>query len=145
MKWRIVTVGRPALDYAKDGTAEYLKRLKRYTDTEIVVVKDGSANDVSVRLLKASENCLRIAMDECGQTPNTFEFKEWVDRWEMDGVHRAALLIGGSDGHTNELRAKCDRILALSKLTLQHELALVVLLEQIYRVYTMKRGEPYHR
>ena len=145
MKWRIVTVGRPALDYAKNGSAEYLKRLKRYTEVEVIIVKDGSAEAVSERLLKASEDCLRIALDERGEIPDTAAFTKMVDQWEMQGTHRAALLIGGSDGHTQELRKRCDKIIALSKLTLQHELALVVLLEQIYRIYTIKRGEPYHR
>lgn len=145
MKWRIVTVGRPALNYAKDGAADYLKRLNRYSEAEIVSVKDGRPEAVADRLLKASENCLRIALDERGKCPDTPALKALVDRWEMAGTHRIALLIGGSDGHGAEIRSRCEYTLALSKLTLQHELALVVVLEQIYRIYTMKRGEPYHR
>ena len=54
-------------------------------------------------------------------------------------------LVGGSDGHSDEVRAKADRVLSLSSLTLQHELALVVLLEQLYRGYAILRGLPYHR
>ena len=69
-----------------------------------------------------------------------------MNAWEMDpGVKTVSLLIGASDGHTTELREKADAVWALSPLTLQHELALVVLLEQIYRAYSIKRGEPYHR
>ncbi len=62
-----------------------------------------------------------------------------------EGVKEITYLIGAADGHTEELRKSCDLVLSLSPLTLQHELALVVLLEQIYRVATLRRGEPYHR
>jgi 23S rRNA (pseudouridine1915-N3)-methyltransferase len=60
-------------------------------------------------------------------------------------VKRVALLIGGADGHSPVLRGAADHVLSLSAFTLQHELALVVLLEQIYRVHTLLKGEPYHR
>ena len=63
----------------------------------------------------------------------------------MSGVKRVALLIGGADGHSPVLREKADHVVAMSGFTLQHELALVVLLEQIYRVHTVLKGEPYHR
>ncbi|MFN5961206.1 MAG: 23S rRNA (pseudouridine(1915)-N(3))-methyltransferase RlmH, partial [Verrucomicrobiota bacterium] len=89
--------------------------------------------------------CLRIAMDERGRSFTTDALHQTVNRWELDGTKRIALLIGGADGHSPALRSQCRDIWALSPLTLQHELALVVLLEQIYRVYTIKRGEPYHR
>jgi 23S rRNA (pseudouridine1915-N3)-methyltransferase len=55
------------------------------------------------------------------------------------------MLIGGADGHSQVLRGKSDHVVAMSGFTLQHELALVVLLEQIYRVHTVLKGEPYHR
>jgi 23S rRNA (pseudouridine1915-N3)-methyltransferase len=61
------------------------------------------------------------------------------------GIKTISLLIGASDGHTKDLRSQADEVWSLSPLTLQHELALVVLLEQLYRAYTIKRGEPYHR
>ena len=63
----------------------------------------------------------------------------------MRGEKRATYHIGASDGHTPQLRNEADLVWALSPLTLQHELALVVLLEQLYRVDTIQKGEPYHR
>jgi 23S rRNA (pseudouridine1915-N3)-methyltransferase len=60
-------------------------------------------------------------------------------------IKTAAFLIGAADGHSEELRKSCDMVLTLSAFTLQHELALLVLLEQIYRVATLKSGSPYHR
>jgi 23S rRNA (pseudouridine1915-N3)-methyltransferase len=85
-------------------------------------------------------------MDERGKLQNTLMVRAAVDAWEMNaGIKRVSFLIGGADGHTEALRKEADEIWALSPLTLQHELALVVLLEQLYRVHTIKRGEPYHR
>lgn len=145
MKHQVIVAGKPALSYAKDGTAEYLKRLKRYGTYELKHIKDGSSEDVSQRLREASEGTLRIVMDERGENLTTSQLTKKINAWEMRGVKRASYLIGASDGHTEALRKEADLIWALSPLTLQHELALVVLLEQLYRVATIQRGEPYHR
>ncbi len=145
MKHQVIVAGKPALSYAKDGTAEYLKRLRRYGTYELKHIKDGSSEDVSQRLREASEGTLRIVMDERGENLTTDALTSKVKQWEMRGVKRASYLIGASDGHTQQLRNEADLIWALSPLTLQHELALVVLLEQLYRVATIQRGEPYHR
>ncbi|MBK1829196.1 23S rRNA (pseudouridine(1915)-N(3))-methyltransferase RlmH [Verrucomicrobiaceae bacterium R5-34] len=145
MKHQIIVAGKPALAYAKTGTAEYLKRLKRYGSYDLKHIKDGSSEDVSQRLLEGSEGTLRIVMDERGESLNTAQLTKKINAWEMRGVKRASYLIGASDGHTEELRQQADLVWALSPLTLQHELALVVLLEQLYRIATIQRGEPYHR
>ena len=84
-------------------------------------------------------------MDERGASLTTTKLTELYNKWEMRGVKKVTFLIGASDGHTQELRDQADLVLSLSALTLQHELALVVLLEQVYRIATIKRGEPYHR
>lgn len=146
MHYRIIAIGKPALEWAREGVADYLKRLQRYTKVELQYLKEGTAVQNSERLLEASAGCLRIVLDERGRLQTTAAARQSVDRWEMDaGVKRVAFLIGGADGHTETLRKEAGELWALSPLTLQHELALVVLLEQLYRVYTIKRGEPYHR
>lgn len=145
MKHHILVAGKPALAYAKTGTAEYLKRLQRYGSYELKHIKDGNSEDVSQRLREASEGTLRIVLDERGEALTTAQFTKRIQDWEMRGIKRASYLIGASDGHTQKLRDEADMVWALSPLTLQHELALVVLLEQIYRVATIQRGEPYHR
>lgn len=145
MQWKLIVVGKPALDYAERGVAEYLGRLQRYAKTEIVYLKDGPPALLAERYAKAADGCLKIVLDERGETPTTPQLRKLVDKWEMAGTKRAALIIGAADGHTNAMRQQADYLLALSRLTLQHELALVVALEQVYRIYTMKNGEPYHR
>ena len=146
MKFRVIVAGKPALDYAKAAVDEYMKRLRRYGSYELTVVKAGNRDSVSERLLEASEGCLRIALDERGETPATRELAAKLDALEMRGeVKAVAFLIGASDGHSAAMRARCDMILSLSSMTMQHELALIVLLEQLYRIATIKSGSPYHR
>lgn len=145
MHHQIIVAGKPALKYCKDGTAEYLKRLTRYGKYELKHIKDGSSEDVSTRLHEASQKSLRIVLDERGESLTTDQLLQKINHWEMQGQKRATYLIGASDGHTPELRDSADLVWALSPLTLQHELALVVLLEQLYRIATIQKGEPYHR
>jgi len=146
MRFRIIVAGKPALAYARLGVEEYLKRMGRHGGCELAMVKAGDSQAVSARLLEASQGCHRIALDERGVTPTTREFASRLTAWENDGaVKTVAFLIGAADGHTPELRSACDMVLSLSKLTLQHELALIVLMEQLYRIASIKSGSPYHR
>lgn len=145
MKLRVCVIGKPKLVYAKAGVEEYLKRLQRYTKLELHYLKEGSQAQEGLRLLEASEGYRRVVLDERGQLSDTPSFKARLEAWEIGAEKGAAFLIGGAEGHSQAVRDQADWLLALSKLTLQHELALVVLLEQLYRVETLKRGEPYHR
>lgn len=146
MQIRIIVAGKPALAYAKAGVEEYLKRLSRSGSHELVMVKAGTSEEVSARLLERSQGCYRIALDERGLSLGTRAFAEKLGMLEARGdVKTVAFLIGAADGHTAALRASCDLLLALSPFTLQHELALLVLLEQLYRVASLKSGSPYHR
>ena len=143
MKWNILTIGKPKLAYAADGVVEYEKRLRRFTDLKITPLK---ARDESAELLARSEGMFRIALDERGRKLDTGAFTALLQGIEDRGeIKSAAFLIGGADGHSQRLRDSADEVISLSSLTLQHELALVVLLEQVYRAYAIMRGEPYHR
>jgi len=145
MKHTIIAAGKPALKYCKDGVAEYQKRLKRYGSYELKHIKDGSSEQVSQRHREQSQGSIRIVLDERGEQLTTDQLLKKINSWEMRGHKRATYHIGASDGHTEQLRKEADLVWALSPLTLQHELALVVLLEQLYRIATIQKGEPYHR
>ncbi len=146
MRIRLIVAGKPALAYAKAGVDEYLKRLSRYGSYELVTVKAGTSDEVSTRLLERSEGCFRIAMDERGEAMNTRAFSSKLAALADRGdVKMVAFLIGAADGHSESLRASADLLLALSSLTMQHELALLVLLEQLYRAESLRSGSPYHR
>lgn len=146
MHVRVIVAGKPSLAYAKAGVEEYLKRLSRFGGYEVVTVKAGSRDEVSARLLDRSQGCYRIALDERGEGLGTRAFADRLESLALRGdVKNAAFLIGAADGHNDALRAGSDLLLALSPFTLQHELALVVLLEQLYRAASLKSGSPYHR
>lgn len=143
MKFRILAVGKPKLRHAADGITDYQRRLTRSCELEIDYLKE---KDETKQLLEKSAGTFRIALDERGERLTTAQLVERIDALELrSDVKTVSFLIGGSDGHPDGLRRESDLILSLSSLTLQHELALVILLEQLYRVYTIKRGEPYHR
>lgn len=146
MRFRVIVAGKPALPFSKTAVDDYLKRLSRYGSYELNIVKPGDSISVSQRLLEKSNGCYRIALDERGTTPTTRELAMKFSSMEMAGeISTVAFLIGAADGHTPELRSKCNLTLSLSSLTMQHELALVVLVEQLYRIATIKVGSPYHR
>lgn len=146
MKLRVIAAGKPALAYAKLGIEEYLKRLDRFGGCELVIIKAGCSDDVSARLLERSEGSYRIALDERGAAWNTRTLAGKLDDLALRGEIKAvSFLIGAADGHSAALRQTADQVLCLSALTMQHELALLVLLEQLYRLASLKAGLPYHR
>lgn len=145
MDFIILAAAKPAIGYARQGVAFFEERLKPLGKVEIRYVKAGSSEEVSQRLLEASKGCLRIAMDERGANWSTRELERHTKEWQMRAVKHVAFLIGAADGHTQQLRDSCDFVLSLGRHTMQHELALVVLLEQIYRLHTLLAGSPYHR
>jgi 23S rRNA (pseudouridine1915-N3)-methyltransferase len=145
MNWRIFVVGKPKLAFAKAGVEEYMRRIRQVAPLEIDYVKASTRETESAALLRRSEGMFRIVLDERGGQFTSRQFSQKLADWEQRSVKSAALLIGGADGHTAELRESADWLMALSKFTLQHELALVVAFEQIYRAYSIKAGTPYHR
>ncbi len=145
MDFVVLAAAKPSIGYARDGVDFFVERLRPLGKVELRYVKAGDSVAVSQRLLEASKGCLRIAMDERGKNWTTREMEKYVRGWQMQAVKHVAFLIGAADGHTEELRQACDYVVSLGRHTMQHELALVVLLEQIYRVHTLLAGSPYHR
>jgi len=143
VRWRIVGVGKPKLAYAREGVRLYLERLAPMARVETVFVRPGRRE--AAALLEASEGWYRVVLDERGRTLRSHELAERITALELRGVGKAALIVGGAEGLAPQVRAAADWVWSLSPLTLQHELALLVALEQLYRAYTIKRGSAYHR
>jgi 23S rRNA (pseudouridine1915-N3)-methyltransferase len=112
---------------------------------EMVVLKQSGPSQVLAKAMEASQGSYRVVLDERGRQFGSADFAGWIDKQEMRGRKSVSLFIGGADGHPDELRRAADETWSLSTMTLQHELALVVLLEQLYRAFSIQRGEPYHR
>ena len=145
MKWRIFTVGRPSLAYARVGSEEYLKRMRRYASCEHLIMRSGKPSELEPLLESSKRGMVNIILDERGRAFTTDQFTETVRRWQLEAVKRVNCFFGGADGHPAVIREKGDLVMRLSAFTLQHELALVLFLEQLYRVHKRLRGEPYHR
>jgi 23S rRNA (pseudouridine1915-N3)-methyltransferase len=143
LNWTIIAIGKPKLAFARAGVAEYARRLQ--TRVDIIYLPASDATSEGQALLRRSEGTLRIALDERGEELTSRELTARISGWERDGVKSAALLIGGAGGHNESVRTAAGWTWSLSRLTLQHELALVVALEQLYRAYSIKAGTPYHR
>lgn len=144
MKYDIITVGKLRTGFYRDGCSEYKKRLRRYAGITLTTVREGTQATESERLLAAAQGYV-IVLDERGKQRSTANLATHLSELELRGTNRVSLLIGGADGHTPDLRKRVDELLSLSTLTMPHDLALLVLLEQLYRVETLRAGHPYHR
>ena len=145
MRWNIFAVGKPKLEFARLGVEEYAGRIKPFAPLELHWLKTSSQPGESLALLERSKGMFRIVLDERGDHVTSRAFAKKLGDFEMHGKRDLAVLIGGADGHGDEVRQAAGWCWSLSKLTLQHEGALVLVLEQIYRAYTIKAGLPYHR
>ncbi len=145
MKWSIVAVGKPKLKFARAGIENYLGRIGRVAEVEFVSVKASNARQEGAELLARSRGAYRIVMDERGREYSSVEFADYVGELRDRGIRWMALLIGGADGHEEETRRESEAVWALSQLTLQHELATLIAVEQVYRTHTILAGGPYHR
>lgn len=145
MRWHVLVIGKPKLEFARLGVDEYLGRMHPFAQVEISYVKAANSAAESAALLEKSKAMFRVVLDERGEQVSSRVLARKISEWEMHAKRDLALIIGGADGHTEDLRQAAGWTWSLSSLTLQHELALVVALEQLYRAYTIKGGFPYHR
>jgi 23S rRNA (pseudouridine1915-N3)-methyltransferase len=143
--WRILAVGKPKLRFAAAGIDEYIDRILHYARVEKRFIRASTTAREAAELLEASKNSWRTVLDERGLQVESRQFAKLIERWESQGIRHISLIAGGADGHNETVRKNADFILSLGRMTLQHELALLVALEQIYRAYTILNGSPYHR
>lgn len=141
MRIKIFTVGKFSLKPAVGLAQEYLSRLRHYFLVEMVAVK--SAEDILRKEKNPSEEW--ILLEEKGKIFSSTEFAKWLENKQLHSVKSLSFFVGPAQGWPVAVKKKADGFFSLSSLTLQHELALVVLLEQIYRAGTILKGEPYHK
>ena len=134
----LAVVGKLRKTYWRDAEAEYKKRLTRYCDYRVVECKS------EVEQTNALRDCFVIALDERGETLSSSEFAEMIRLLRDDGKH-IGIAIGGADGFSDEFRAQASKKLAFGKMTVPHQLARVMIAEQVYRAFRIIRGEPYHK
>ena len=135
----------------------YLNRIRHFFPAEVVEIapqKGGqSAKDAAIirardsaRLLAAiPQKGYTVVLDERGQPFDSLKFAKWLERLTVDQPHGVTFVMGGDVGLDDSIRERADKVLSLSAMTLPHQLARVVLVEQIYRACTLMRNIPYHK
>jgi 23S rRNA (pseudouridine1915-N3)-methyltransferase len=150
---RVAAVGRVKEAHWRDACGEYLKRLRPYATIEVVEVADRDIGADAARAVAAEgADLLRaipadsyvIALDLGGPETTSEGLAEKLSELMVRGRSDVTFVIGGSAGLSADVRARADERLALSRMTLPHQLARVVLLEQVYRSFRIMRNEPYH-
>ncbi len=153
MRLHFVWIGKTRDRYCAALIDDYLERIKRFAPCEVSELKEqrgGGEKRViaaeSEKLIAAVErDDLVVLLDENGREFSSPQMADFIGKQQQAGTKRLAFVIGGFAGVSDEVKKRADVQLALSRLTLTHELARVVLTEQIYRAFTLLAGLPYHR
>lgn len=154
MRIRIIHVGKTSSKALGSFIAEFQKRIGRFGRLELVAVDGASGRSMGaeevkkregeaiMKRLKGSETL--VLLDEKGEHYDSISFSKQMEKWSSQNG-AICFVIGGAHGHHDILRSEAKHLLSLSSMTFNHELALSVLIEQIYRGLTIKAGHPYHK
>lgn len=153
MKIKVVWIGKTKERAIQELTEDYLKRISRYAQVEGVALRDeaallamcGRSPSAKGRRGSASEKSTLVLMDSRGKALSSEEFAKFLEDYQDHNPLPLVFAIGAADGFAEASQAAAEQIVSLGKITLAHELARVVLLEQIYRAFTIMKGHPYHR
>ena len=159
MKIKIVTVGKLKEKYLKDGIAEYSKRLSRFANLEMIELADEKTPDRAsdsenqkilelegTRILsKIGDRDFVIVLAIEGKILSSEEFSKQLEQAPINGFSTLTFIIGGSLGLSPKVKKRANLSISFGRLTLPHQLMRLVLVEQIYRAFTIQQGSPYHK
>lgn len=159
MKIKIVTVGKLKEKYLKDGIAEYTKRISRFTKLEMIELADEKTPDKAselenqkiletegARILsKVGERDFVVVLAIEGKTFSSEDFSKQLEQASIKGYSTLTFIIGGSLGLAPIVKNRANLSVNFGRLTLPHQLMRLVLVEQIYRAFTIQQGSPYHK
>lgn len=155
MKITLLVVGKTDATYLQDGLNKYLKRLKHYINFEFTVIPDiKKGKKTSVEIQKAKEGELILSklgpgkelhlFDEKGKLFSSKAFSQLIEKKMVSGPKELVLVIGGPYGFSPEVYQRASSKISLSKMTFSHQMVRLLCVEQIYRAFTIMKGEPYH-
>ena len=144
MKLTIAWIGKTKSPAIQALTEDYLKRLRQYCDAEGVSLKDEAALQKLCGRAQGSARRRLVLLDPGGKQLSSEELARFIQDHQDRNPLALVFAIGPADGISPELRRQADHLLSLGKMTLAHELARVVTLEQLYRAFTILKGHPYH-
>jgi 23S rRNA (pseudouridine1915-N3)-methyltransferase len=152
----LISVGRSADSHIREGCQMYEERIRRYADLTLIWVPEERvpARGKIAHILRQEGQRVRdrlppgaftVALDEKGKLLASADFARSLEKWSSSGSREVAFLLGGPYGLEESLKQEADCRLSLSPMTLAHGMARMLLLEQVYRAFTLLRGEPYHK
>lgn len=159
MKIKVVTVGKLKEKYLKDGIAEYSKRISRFAKLEMIELADEKTPDRASEsenqkileiegqriLSKVGDRDFVIVLAIEGKTLSSEEFSKRLEEASIKGFSTLTFIIGGSLGLAQDVKNRANLSVSFGRLTLPHQLMRLVLVEQIYRAFTIQQGSPYHK
>ena len=149
LKVDILAVGKLKEAFWRDACAEYLKRLSAYATVNVQEIPDScpcnEAPALFAHLDALSPSTQVVLLDIQGKETSSEQLAEKLENWTVGGVSHLVFVIGGSEGVTYEIKQRANERLSFGPITLPHNLARVVLLEQLYRAFKIQRKEPYHK
>ena len=159
MKIKVVTVGKLKEKYLKDGIAEYSKRITRFAKLEMIELADEKTPDKASEsenqkileiegqriLSKVGDRDFVIVLAIEGKTFSSEEFSKQLEEASIKGFSTLTFIIGGSLGLSSSVKNRANLSVSFGRLTLPHQLMRLVLVEQIYRAFTIQQGSPYHK
>ena len=149
---KIICIGKIKEKYLREAIEDYVKRIKKYTNFEIIELKDENDQDIKKAIKVEGENILKyvntkdyiITLEVKGEQLSSEKFAEKITKINID-YSNICFIIGGSNGLSEDVLKKKKFSLSFSKMTFPHQLFRVILLEQIYRAYKIKNNESYHK
>ena len=155
MKIVLLTIGKTSEKYLIEGIAQYQKRLKHYTQfemLEILNIKNAKNFSIAELMKKEGELILKqlersdhlVILDDKGRDSTSLKFSEKLQNWMLSGKKRLVFVVGGAYGFSEQVYTRGNEKISLSKMTFSHQMVRLFFIEQIYRAYTMLNNEPYH-
>jgi len=154
MKHEIVFIGKTKDSFIQRGIDEYCSRLKHYTNIQITILKDKSGKKSTQETIESQgqqmlsvvpQGGVIVALDSRGQQFTSESFSKKIVSWELSSIKQVTYLIGGPDGISENILKSAGLVLSFSKMTFTHDMVRMLLVEQLYRAYTIKNGEKYHK
>ena len=155
MKITLLVIGKTDEPYLETGIAKYLGRLEHYVPFELKIIPDiRNRKTLSEAQQKKTEGELLLAqfqpgdvvvlLDENGKTFSSRGFAKWIESQMNTGCKRLVFVIGGPYGFSQEVYEKAKSKISLSEMTFSHQMVRLVFIEQLYRAFTIMKGEAYH-
>ncbi|WP_457576452.1 23S rRNA (pseudouridine(1915)-N(3))-methyltransferase RlmH [Desulfomarina sp.] len=154
MNHKLIFLGKTGEIFLEQGIEKYHQRLRHYTSLSIEILKEKKGrksggnrkiNEGKILLQAVSAGAYKIVLDSRGTQFTSTGFAKKIMDLEMRGVKQVAYLIGGPDGLSDNIIDAADLVLSFSKMTFPHDMIRLFLMEQLYRAYTIKAGERYHK